>query len=296
VSEAEAKKAIARAIAAALGRAVRIDRWQPVGGGCISHASRIDSDAGAFFAKWNSSTPRDFFEAEARGLREMGKAGTRLAIPKILAAAGPRGPSPAFIVMEYLDPRTSPAPADEEDLGRGLVEIHRTAAPRYGFPGATYCGATRQANEWCASWPEFYAERRLRPLLEGIARERGLSPSDRTLHDRVIARLPELLPASTTPSLIHGDLWSGNLLWSTRGPALVDPSCAYAEREMEFGISTLFGGLPSRAMSAYLEAWPLPSGWRERNPLYQLYHLLNHHLLFGGGYGAQARQIAKQFE
>jgi fructosamine-3-kinase len=295
VSEAAARKAIAAAISASLGRAARIDRWQAVGGGCISHASRIDSDAGTFFAKWNADTPRDFFEAEARGLRELGRAPSRLAIPSVLAATGPKGPVPAFIVMEYLDPRTSPAPADEEDLGRGLAELHRTAAPQHGFAGATYCGATRQANEWCDSWPEFYADRRLRPLLEGIERERKLSASDRALYDGVIARLPELLPPASTPSLIHGDLWSGNVLWTTRGPAIVDPSCAYADREMEFGISTLFGGLPSRAMSAYLEAWPLPTGWRDRNPLYQLYHLLNHYLLFGGGYGAQARDLARPF-
>jgi fructosamine-3-kinase len=266
-----------------------------VGGGCISHASRIDTDAGTFFAKWNAEAPPDLFEAEGRGLREMARARSSLAIPSVLVASGPRGGSAGFIVMEYLDPRAAHAPADEEVLGRGLAELHRFGAKQFGFAGDTYCGSTRQANGWGDSWPEFYSERRLRPLLDAIGRQRSLSTSDRALYDRVIARLGELLPADGTPSLIHGDLWSGNVLWTTRGPALVDPSCAYAEREMEFGITMLFGGLPPRAWSAYLEAWPLPSGWRERNPLYQLYHLLNHYLLFGGGYGAQAREVAKPF-
>jgi fructosamine-3-kinase len=97
------------------------------------------------------------------------------------------------------------------------------------------------------------------------------------------------------PALIHGDLWSGNVLATTRGPALVDPACAYADREMEFGISTLFGGLSARAMAAYEEAWPLPPGWRERNGLYQLYHLLNHALIFGGHYTGEARERARPY-
>jgi protein-ribulosamine 3-kinase len=295
VSDAAAKKAITSALAGALGRSLRVDRWQAVGGGCISHASRIDTNTGTFFAKWNAEAPPDFFEAEARGLRELGKARSSLAIPAVVAASGPRGEIPAFIVMEYLDPQAAHGAVDEEVLGRGLAELHGASAPRFGFPGDTYCGSTRQSNVWCDTWPEFYAERRLRPLLAALRKARGLSASDQALYEGVVARLPELIPAEAKPSLIHGDLWSGNVLWTTRGPALVDPSCAYGEREMEFGITTLFGGLPPRAWSAYLEASPLPSGWRERNPLYQLYHLLNHYLLFGGGYGAQARDLARGF-
>jgi fructosamine-3-kinase len=107
--------------------------------------------------------------------------------------------------------------------------------------------------------------------------------------------LPGLLPPLSTPSLIHGDLWSGNVLATTRGPALVDPACGYVDREMEFGITTLFGGFSARALAAYEEAWPLPAGWRARNPLYQLYHLLNHTLLFGGHYADEARRTARLF-
>ena len=102
----------------------------------------------------------------------------------------------------------------------------------------------------------------------------------------MIERLPSLVADGAPPALIHGDLWSGNALGSTRGPALVDPACAYADREAELGMMTLFGGFDRHCFAAYEEAFPLPAGWRERNGLYQLYHVLNHHALFGGHYGA----------
>ena len=289
------ERAIASALATALGRdRVAIRTWTSMGGGCISEAARLETDAGAFFAKWNADVPVGFFESEALGLREMAAAGSGLKVPAVLAVGGPSA-GPAFIVMECLEARSSPSAADEETLGRSLAAMHRHTAPRFGFARETYCGATRQANAWSDTWPEFFATRRLVPLLGAIAQARGLPASERGTYDRLIGRLADLLPAKAIPALIHGDLWSGNVLWTTEGPALVDPACAYAEREMEFGITTLFGGLTPRAWSAYEEAYPLEAGWRERNPLYQLYHLLNHHLLFGGGYGSQALRIARSF-
>ena len=290
------ERALGDALARALEReCVEVRALRPLGGGCINQAARIDTEAGTFFVKWSAAAPPDLFEREAEGLRELERAGSGLKIPRVLATHGPEAGRPGFIVMEYLEPRAVHSQADEEALGRGLAELHKRTAPRFGLASDSYCGATRQPNAWCADWPEFYASRRLRPLVESIAKRRGLSAAERSGYARLIARLPELLPTDAPPALIHGDLWSGNVLATTRGPALVDPACAYAEREMEFGITTLFGGLTPRAWSAYLEAFPLRPGWRERNPLYQLYHLLNHHLLFGGGYGAQALQIAQHF-
>ena len=129
-----------------------------------------------------------------------------------------------------------------------------------------------------------------------LLRQEGRSgASELRVLERLADRLPTLLPHETVPSLIHGDLWSGNVLHTARGPALVDPACAYADREMEFGITTLFGGFSDRFFAAYEEDWPLPGGWRERNPLYQLYHLLNHFLIFGGAYGAQALSLARRY-
>jgi len=202
---------------------------------------------------------------------------------------------PGFLLLEYLRPSTTGQLRDEDRLGRGLAAIHRTSASRFGFPSHTYCGPTRQDNRSCDSWSEFYRERRMRPLLEALTSRGTTSSSEVRVFERVLDRLDDLLPFDSAPSLIHGDLWSGNVLWTERGPGLVDPACAFADREMEFGITTLFGGLETRAFAAYEEVWPLPSEWRDRNPLYQLYHLLNHAVLFGGHYAAEARRIAARY-
>lgn len=278
------------ALRRALGEpALRVEEERPLGGGCIHEAARLRTSAGEFFAKWNPRCPPDLFPSEARGLEALRAAGSALAIPRVIAAAGPTSSGPGFLILEYLPPRSG-GTREDEALGRGLAAVHAHEAPRYGFECATYCGATRQDNTSCDSWPEFYATRRLGPLLDAL----GLRGDERRPFDRLIERLAGILPAST-PSLVHGDLWSGNVLATARGPALVDPSCAYADREMEFGITTLFGGLSARAWAAYEEAWPLLPGWRERNPLYQVYHLLNHALLFGGGYLAQAGAAARRY-
>jgi protein-ribulosamine 3-kinase len=272
--------------------AVQVKRLVSTGGGYISHASRVETSAGDVFVKWNETCPDDLFLREADGLREMGAAGSGLAIPRVFGAWGKRAEQPPLIVMEYLPPGGTP---DETALGRGLAAIHRRTAPQFGFAVASYCGATRQDSTWTASWTEFFRDRRMGPLVRLVESERGLPAGDRRVYDRLLERLPALIDNDAPPSLIHGDLWSGNVLHTSRGPGLVDPACAYADREMELGITTLFGGFGERFWSAYDEAWPLPAGWRERNPLYQLYHLLNHQYLFGGHYGAEAMAIARRY-
>lgn len=286
-----------RAALAAVLREARADArlditsMHPVGGGCISPAARIETPAGRFFAKWNDAGPPDLFLREADGLRAMADATSGLAIPRVVAARGPEAGAPALIVMEFLDP----GPLDDEALGVGLAQMHRGSAPAFGFEADTYCGLTRQDNTNTPSWTEFYARRRLAPLVARIDTAHGLSAADRRVYERLIDRLPALLPEPERPSLIHGDLWSGNVLGARRGPALVDPACAFADREMELGMMTLFGGFSDRTFDAYDDTWPLPPGWRQRNGLFQLYHLLNHFLLFGGHYGPQALAMARRY-
>jgi protein-ribulosamine 3-kinase len=287
--------AVQEALAGALGQAdVVVASTHAVGGGCIHHALRLETSAGRFFAKWSADAPPDIFLREADGLRALADAGSSIVIPRVLAATEVSPAKPGVILMEYLETRRAEA-GDDAALGRGLAAIHRRRADAFGFPVPTYCGTTRQDNAWSASWAGFYAERRLRPLLDAIDAERGWPAGGRGVFDRLLERLPQLVPDASPPALVHGDLWSGNVAASVGGPALFDPASAYADREMEFGITTLFGGFGARFWAAYEEAWPLEPGWRERNALYQCYHLLNHHLLFGGHYGGQAAAAARKY-
>ena len=284
------------ALERALGKPrVTLHQATSVAGGCIHEARHLTTSEGEFFAKWSARCPADIFLSEAEGLEALRSAVSGIAVPRVIAAAEPAGEDPAFLIIEYLEPAGRADVPDDEKLGRGLAAIHRTTGEKFGFDSPAYCGLTRQENRWRDSWVEFFRDQRLQPLVDALSSEGGLPAKDRGLYERLMARLSDLMPSSAPPSLIHGDLWSGNVLFRSRGPALVDPACAYADREMEFGITTLFGGLSARAFQAYEEAWPLPSGWKDRNPLYQLYHLLNHAVLFGGRYGEDARTIAARY-
>lgn len=277
----------------ALGETVHIESSGSLGGGCINHASKLQTTAGTWFLKWNANCPVDMFEREAEGMTELGKAaGSELRIPKVLCHKAPDR-SPGFLVMEYLSPGRSPD--DDEKLGRGLAAIHSYRGDSFGFAHDNYCGDTPQSNRQTGDWLTFIREQRLAYLLRLIERDRGLSSSDQKVFDRLLDKLPELIPGESVPVLIHGDLWSGNYMLTAEGPALIDPAACYADREMEFAIVTMFGGFSPRFFNAYHEAYPLNTDWRERNKLYQLYHILNHYYLFGGGYGAQAVSVAKHY-
>ena len=173
--------------------------------------------------------------------------------------------------------------------------MHRAPEDRFGFDRDNFCGLTPQENAWSGDWAGFFRDRRLGALIRRLEQRGDLGADERDVYARLLDRLPDLLGHAPRPSLIHGDLWSGNFLAAAVGPALVDPAAYCADREAEWAMMLLFGGFPETVLAAYQEAWPLPEGWRERVPLYQLYHVLNHFLLFGGGYGGQAIRIARNF-
>ncbi len=214
-------------------------------------------------------------------------------IPKVIWSKE-AGDLPGLILMENLASAVSTTGFDER-LGRGIAWLHRKKAEKYGFYHDNYCGTTVQDNTGKDSWSAFFAKNRIGGLIEQIRKLHGMSAEELKVYERLLARIPELLAHETVPSLIHGDLWSGNYMYSAFGPALIDPACYYADREMELGMMKLFGGFPSRVWDAYQEEFPLPAGWEERIRLYQLYHLLNHCLLFGGSYRWQALEIAREY-
>jgi protein-ribulosamine 3-kinase len=277
-----------------LGKEIKVISVELMGGGCIHHASLLKTNAGPFFMKWNGNGPRDIFLREAECLKEMKKAVRgQLVIPEVIAARQVDD-TPGFLVLEYLEPG-SPDNDQDEMLGRGLAVMHQFPGDQFGFFSDNYCGSTPQNNKPDKSWADFFRDNRLGFLLSLIQNKQPLPAHEMQVYDRLLDKMPELLPEKSSAVLIHGDLWSGNYMHTTGGPALIDPASCYADREMEMGIMTLFGGFSSWFYAAYQEVNPLPAEWKERNRLYQLYHVLNHYYLFGGGYRHQALQIAKYY-
>jgi len=276
------------------GNPVKILKSTPVGGGCIHHAQKLVTSIGDFFLKWNNSGASDIFIREAESLSELSLSGTgNLIIPRVTLSAE-ISKTPGYLLLEYLEPGSGDR-QDEIRLGRGLAEIHLFRGRYFGFHHDNHCGSTPQNNAWKDKWCDFYGTNRILFLMNLLSMQGGFSWQDAHVFEKLVEKLPSLIPSDSYPSMIHGDLWSGNYMMTTRGPALIDPAACYADREMEFGILTLFGGFTSYFWQGYNEVFPLPNGWKERNPLYQLYHLLNHNYLFGGSYGNQALNIARYY-
>ena len=288
---ADFKGQLQHTLSATLSKPVSIHQAHALGGGCINHATKLITNLGSFFAKWNEKGPADLFVREAESLRELDQACTILQIPQVVVAQS----DPALLITSFLDPPTGTSRDQEESLGRGIAELHRHTHERYGFYHTNYCGATPQDNRWNADWVDFFGQQRIRYLVALIEQRRGWSSSERQQYERLVERLPQWIGHQPAPALNHGDLWSGNYIHSKQGPALIDPACYYADREFDLALMAMFGGYSARVWEAYREAFPLEADWRERQDLYMLYHYLNHYYLFGGGYGAQAYAIAKRY-
>lgn len=272
-------------ISRATGRPFAIDHRRAVGGGCINATEVMTGKDGTrYFIKLNNAATLDMFEAEAAGLEEIRLSGSvRAPQPIVTGTAG----SQAFLVLEYLDFGGDGKRADAM-LGRQLAAMHRHTRPGFGWSRNNTIGTTRQINTEESDWVTFYREHRLRFQLE-LAKENG----NRQLLQRGEALL-EVLPVfyrdyRPGPSLLHGDLWGGNHAVLRDGtPVIFDPAVYYGDREADVAMTEMFGGFGSGFHAAYREAWPLDSGYRVRRDLYNLYHVLNHFNLFGGGYAGQA--------
>lgn len=263
-------------IEAALGRCVVGKRSCP--GGDINAAWLVDLDDGErVFVKCNAEASRlpGLFAAEAAGLAALRAAATTLRVPRVLAVGE------AYLVLEAFVASSSTGGL-EERLGRGLAALHRDGrAGRYGFAGANYLGRLPQDNAWRDQWVAFWREARLLPLLDRLRGEAEVVKAGRALADRLDEHLEGGDP---TPTLIHGDLWSGNASLDADGRVwLYDPACYFACREAEFGMTRLFGFGP-RFEAAYQEVYPLPAGWERRVEVYRLHHLLSHLWHFGSSY------------
>jgi protein-ribulosamine 3-kinase len=268
---------------AAIGGGHGTARWTDCGGSSLNATWRLDSGGDRYFVKVNTAVRLPMLEAEADGLRALGGAG---AIPVPAPVAHGAVGKVAFLVLEWLDLGSG---GRDAVLGRALAALHRTTAPRHGWRRDNTIGTTPQANAWSDDWAAFFRDRRLAPQL-ALAARNGHGGALRRDGERLLAAVPELLRGhAPLPSLLHGDLWSGNAARLASGePVIFDPAVYHGDREADLAMTELFGGFSADFHAAYREAWPLDAGYPLRRTLYNLYHVLNHANLFGGGYVGQA--------
>jgi fructosamine-3-kinase len=281
--------ALCQAIGAATGLTFAAESAVPVGGGCIHRAFALSDGSRRYFAKCNDAAAVRMFEAEADGLRALAACGA-IRVPEVIACGS--GSGHAFLVLEHLDLGGS---GDARRLGERLAAMHRCVGSRFGWPRDNYIGATVQHNAQADDWVQFYAGERLVPQLQW-AREKGcgrrLFEAGMKLAQRSVAFFTDYRPQ---PSLLHGDLWGGNADYLRDGtPVVFDPAVYWGDREADLAMTELFGGFGGGFMAAYREAWPVDSGYGVRRTLYNLYHILNHYNLFGGGYAGQAEEMVER--
>ena len=254
-------------------RQLRIASAEPVPGGCIHECYRVSIAGRSRFLKLNDASYADAFATEADGLSALRSCDLPAPEPLAHGTAGDQ----AYLLLEYLELKGK---GDFAALGRMLAQAHRKAGPRFGWQRDNYIGSTPQKNGWCDDWAEFWGERRMKPQLE-LALSKGFS-----LPAVSLALLKNHHPQ---PSLLHGDLWSGNAGFTAQGPVVFDPAVYYGDREADIAMTELFGGFPAEFYSEYEKELPLDHGYATRKHLYNLYHLLNHLNLFGGGYLGQVK-------
>lgn len=280
--------AVEQAIQFSLGESFRIKKTFPVGGGCINSAYRIMGDKQEYFIKANRRELVWIFEAEAQALKQ------------ILATDSVKTPLPvaygntenmSFLVLEWISLRSRDSSCDRL-LGHRLAQMHRKDQPYFGWERENAIGSTIQMNVASEDWIEFWKFRRLLPQFR-LAAENGyggkLQRKGEVLCDSVQGFFAGYSPC---PSLLHGDLWAGNYARNESGsPVIFDPATYYGDRETDIAMTELFGGFGTDFYAAYNESFPLDRGYIRRKNLYNLYHILNHLNLFGGGYLSQAQSM-----
>ena len=281
---------VASAISVATGHPFEVRHKSPVGGGSINESYRMEGSSGArYFLKLNDARHLAMFVAEAAGLNAIAATGT-IRVPRPIAH-GNAGRQ-CYLVLEYLELGSR---GNAELLGARLAALHRCKGSRFGFAQDNFIGTTPQPNGWTDNWIDFWREHRLGFQLR-LAKQNGYGGELQRLGEDLSKMLPMYFESYTPqPSLLHGDLWSGNHAFLADGsPAIFDPAVYYGDRECDLAMTELFGGYPADFYAAYRAVYPLEAGYATRKQLYNVYHILNHANLFGGGYARQAEQMMGQ--
>ncbi len=275
-----------------IGKSVQLLSTTPLGGGCINESAKISTSSGNYFVKYNTASKfPGMFGKEALGLQLL-DAASEIRVPEVLHhdIAGEY----SFLLLEYMSEGTR-KPDFWHSFGRSLAALHRHTQPLFGLDHDNFMGSLPQSNRQHADWIRFFIEERLEPQVR-IAREKGeISLLQVKQFERLYNRLGGIIPEEK-PALLHGDLWNGNYMVDETGNAcLIDPAVYYGHREIDIAMTRLFGGFPNEFYGNYHDAFPLEKGWENRIDLFNLYPLLIHVNLFGGGYASQVKNIIQRY-
>jgi fructosamine-3-kinase len=277
---------IAEQLSQTTGKTFQEPQRRPVGGGSVNQAYALTSGSQSYFVKINQATRIAMFEAEALGLKQIASTRT-IRVPKPICWGTVDGS--AYIVLEWLDLGYGTHRAWEE-MGQNLAAMHRVGSDRgFGWDQQNTIGFMPQVNPWTGNWTKFFVEQRIGYQFQLAQRRGGNFPNQ----ERLLAAIPELLAGhNPQPSLVHGDLWSGNAaVTKLEEPVILDPATYFGDREVDLAMTELFGGFPNEFYRAYNKAFPLEPGYERRKTLYNLYHILNHFNQFGGSYEGQANRM-----
>lgn len=261
----------------------------PISGGHINRTYRLScSPTEDYFVKLNGQGVQGLFNAESEGLTELAHSNS-LRTPMPVCQGTTDGQ--AFLVLEYIPLQSQ---GDLAIAGTQLAQLHHNTQSSFGWHRDNHIGITPQTNSRETNWPLFWREQRLGPQL-ALAKHNGFGSELSARGEQLIEQLPTLLDHAPSASLLHGDLWSGNLAYdATEQPVIFDPAVYYGDREADLAMTELFGGFGERFYAAYRECWALADGYSVRKQLYNLYHILNHLNLFGTGYLEQAKTMIDQ--
>lgn len=272
---------------------ISIKRSTPVSGGDINEAFKIETDDNKiYFLKINDNFRYpEMFEKEATGLKIL-KSSCHLAVPNVVQCG--ITDNRQYLMLEWIE-RGVPAKDCSEDFGKAIAEMHKIPQSYFGFYKDNYIGSLKQINAQHQDWSSFYTHCRMMPLIKKLFENHYISLADVAQAENFCKLLDDIFPAES-PSLLHGDLWAGNFMIDQNGyAAIYDPAVYFGHREMDIGMSRLFGGFSKEFYDGYSETYPLEKNWQKRLPYTQLYPLLVHALLFGGHYIRSVKEVFKEF-
>jgi len=285
-----------------IGEKIKVKEISSVGGGCINETARVETNQGIFFAKWNDAKLfPGMLETEAKGLQLL-KVADEIKIPEVIAQKimGSR----QFLILEFIDASPT-APLLKErglrgevfwsDFGKSLAKLHKHTSEKFGADHDNYIGSLPQSNRQHEKWSEFFILERLEPQIKLAHDSQKISNSVSRRFGNLFSQLEKIFPQEK-PSLLHGDLWSGNFMTGNKGePVLIDPAVYYGHREMDIAMTKLFGGFSSEFYESYNETLPLENDRETRTDICNLYPLMVHVNLFGGSYATQVESILRRF-